>query len=66
MKIIEFEEIKDLYKKCGLSNNQNYVMRTDLNMGTLNNKLNSSLQFLSKEGQSFYSNSCIPKKGSFY
>ena len=61
METIDIKEIKDLYKKCGLYNNQCYAIRTDLNIGTLENKLNTNFHFMNKEEQSFYSNNTITK-----
>ena len=40
MKTISMEEILSLYKKCGVSAQGTKEIRTDINTGTLNNRLN--------------------------
>ncbi len=41
MHIIENSEILHLYKKCNVSTSNNLEIRNTINMGTLNNKLNT-------------------------
>ena len=40
MSLITVDEIQSLYKKCG-AYQDNYQIRTTINKGTLNNKLNA-------------------------
>lgn len=46
MKTITIDEIQNLYKKCGLEIIGNQLIRTEINTGTLNNKLNADYSFL--------------------
>lgn len=48
MKTISVEEITQLYKNCGLNSSYSYRMRTEINTGTLNNKLNANYDFLNR------------------
>lgn len=48
MKTIALEEITDLYRKCGINKVNTDNLRTNVNMGTLNNKLNCDYSFLNK------------------
>lgn len=45
MNTIKLNEILELYKKCGIDNNTNAPIRTTINQGTLNNRLNFNLDF---------------------
>lgn len=47
MKTITNNEILGLYKKCGLEENITEI-RTQINTGTLNNKLNANYSFLNQ------------------
>lgn len=48
MQTATLEEIMDLYRQCGLSEVFSANIRTDINQGTLDNKLNSNFSFLYK------------------
>ena len=48
MKTITVEEITKLYRNCGLNAYQSYGMRTEINTGTLNNRLNANYDFLNR------------------
>lgn len=48
MKPITVDEIMQLYKKCGLNCYQQHGVRTEINTGTLNNRLNANYEFLNK------------------
>ncbi len=47
MKTITNNEILRLYKQCGLEVNITEI-RTEINIGTLNNKLNANYSFLNQ------------------
>lgn len=60
MRTIEITEILSLYRKCSLSGYSSNTIRTDINRGTLDNKLNSSYDFLNRENKtSVWSNTAI-------
>lgn len=46
-KTISIDEIMSLYKQCNVVLNDNQNIRTDINKGTLHNKLNSTFNNLS-------------------
>ena len=48
MKTITVEEITALYRNCGLNASWSYGMRTEINTGTLNNRLNANYDFLNR------------------
>lgn len=48
METIKIEEIMQLYKKCGLNEQDLHPIRTTINTGSLNNTLNSNYDFGNK------------------
>ena len=48
MKTITIEEITTLYRNCGLNASRSYGLRTEINTGTLNNRLNANYDFLNR------------------
>lgn len=54
---ISFEEITQLYEACGANLSRQQELRTTINTGTLNNKLNTNCDFLNK--------SLINRNGNF-
>lgn len=48
MRTISVDEIQSLYKSCGLITSAQYVMRTDINTGSLYNQLNANYTFLNR------------------
>lgn len=48
MKTISCKEITQLYRACGLNSSIQYEMRTDINTGTLSNRLNTNYEFLNR------------------
>lgn len=48
MQTVTLDEIMDLYRQCGLSEVFSANIRTDINKGTLGNKLNCDFSFLYK------------------
>lgn len=55
MKTISFEEITQLYESCGANLSWQHELRTNINTGTLNSKLNTNYDFLNKSLDSFQS-----------
>lgn len=51
MNTVKMPEIIGLYKRCDLDSERNYPIRTEINKGTLSNKLNSGIIFDESEGQ---------------
>lgn len=49
MNTIKLNEILELYKKCGINNNTDTKIRTTINQGTLNNKLNYNVDFYNQK-----------------
>jgi hypothetical protein len=63
MKTIQTEEIESLYKICGLNERSLYGIRTTINSGMLDNKLNSNFEFLEKNTVgSIWTNSAVEEK----
>lgn len=57
MQTIKLEEILNLYQKCGITAPSSQTIRTTINKGTLENKLNTSYEFLNKNSiQTIYTN----------
>lgn len=66
MKTITVEEITQLYKNCGLNASQAYGMRTDINTGTLNNRLNANYDFLNRSSSSMVASSYYTEEDKKY
>jgi hypothetical protein len=60
MKTIQFEDIQKIYYDCGLDLNTTGTIRNTINVGTLDNRLNSNYKFLNKNSVgSIWSGSAI-------
>lgn len=59
MKTVELIEIENLYTACKVKEMENYPIRTSLNMGTLNNKLNCDYSFMNRNSVSANYNSNV-------
>lgn len=60
MKTVELIEIEKLYTTCNVKGTENHPIRTTLNMGTLNNKLNCDYSFMNRNSVSANYNSNVP------
>lgn len=48
MKVVELKEIEKLYKDCHVEMVEEQSIRTNLNVGSINNRLNCDYGFMSK------------------
>ncbi|MBQ7586432.1 MAG: hypothetical protein IJT37_00210 [Lachnospiraceae bacterium] len=62
MNTVKMPEIIGLYKKCNLDSERNYPIRTEINTGTLSNKLNSGILFVESESQIICSGSTASER----
>ena len=62
MSTVQMPEIIGLYKKCALNSERNYSIRTEINTGTLSNRLNSGIIFVENGNQSVCSGSTVSEK----
>ncbi len=62
MNTVQTPEIIGLYKKCGLNSERNYPIRTEINTGTMSNKLNSGIIFIEGKSQSVCSGSTASER----
>ena len=64
MKTVELIEIEKLYMDCHVEMVENQPIRTSLNTGSMNNKLNCDYSFMNRNSISLnYNNTVIPNKG---
>lgn len=62
MKTVDLIEIEKLYTACKVNETRNSPIRTSLNMGTLNNKLNCDYSFMNRNSVSANYNGNIMSK----
>lgn len=59
-KIISIDEIMSLYKQCNVVSSDNQNVRTQINKGSLYNKLNDTFPLSNVSTVTFSNNSIIP------
>lgn len=62
MDALRMPQIIGLYKKCGLDSEENYPIRTEINTGTLSNRLNTGSLNSDSGKQVVWSGSTVDEK----